>query len=486
MDVVSKYSRRVFLKYLDISECKGKVDLPNIVTNFPNLERLSIRFLEMDDLTEGGEYKEYKLENLKFLNITNLHSNDLLDIIECPNLEHFICSGYTLKDAPKLTSWIVNKKHTLKQLDVSRTCLKEADIKTILDECHQLEVFAATEIMKRNEESRYSLEYPRVKFLFDLLSHQISPINSKKHFVHCLYNVDGLGCSLLADAIYVGTELNVLRFIIDEFQIDINKYNIQPDPWKLPYPMKHMTNKNRLPIPLHQAAMLGYYDITEHLLRVGADVNLKCDPCNRPALSHVLLKETDQETSSNMFSLLLHYGAKVDIEDNEGITPVDIVVRKKMIITLWLMVNSHHLTQREKDMILFGSIELGDESIFATMLGKGANPLSKNKFGENILTHAIKKNSLPGIKMICKRIERIDDLLLERDSRGWSPYHYLLVETPKSILTSILETISNKINGANIHWKGTLYGETFQRFCEKYSIDEERKNIFFNYVTVEW
>lgn len=47
IQTVSKHSRNIHLKHLDISECKGKLNFDDIGSNFPNLERLSIRFLSM-------------------------------------------------------------------------------------------------------------------------------------------------------------------------------------------------------------------------------------------------------------------------------------------------------------------------------------------------------------------------------------------------------------------------------------------------------
>lgn len=45
IESVSKHSRNIHLKLLDISECIGKLNFYDIASNFPNLERLSLRFL---------------------------------------------------------------------------------------------------------------------------------------------------------------------------------------------------------------------------------------------------------------------------------------------------------------------------------------------------------------------------------------------------------------------------------------------------------
>ena len=73
----------------------------------------------------------------------------------------------------------------------------------ILQECTKLEVLVATELKWRAVEDSLAKEYPRVKIIVRLLSHWLEPLKKRKGDVQCLYDVDGNGCSLLADAIYV-------------------------------------------------------------------------------------------------------------------------------------------------------------------------------------------------------------------------------------------------------------------------------------------
>lgn len=407
-----------------------------------------------------------------------------MDMLECPNLEVLICNGFSVKSTSQLASWILNSQNTLKQLDVSRTCLKEHDIKSILSSCTKLELCVATEVMKRYEESSFTQEFPNTRFIFDLLSHQINPIKSKKSFIKCLYNVDGEGCSLIADAIYVGTDVQVLGQIIDEFNIDVNKYNIHPDPWEIPYPMKHKTNKNRMVVPLHQASLLGFIHIMEYLItQKQADVNLQAPPSNRTALAQVLLRETDPETGNKVISTLISHGARIDLVDDEGLTPLDIAVSRKLSLTIWIMANSKHISFEELNALLFASISISDSQLFSNCIHKGADPLSKNKNGDSIVIAAIRENKMDAVKTFLSQLDEstIIQLLKMEDSRGWKPLHHLLVESPFSFFAEFLELTEGYLfSFSNDH---RMFG-SIQSFCHRMLVSEDKKRLVSHYFRV--
>ncbi|XP_063613458.1 ankyrin-3-like isoform X2 [Penaeus indicus] len=87
-------------------------------------------------------------------------------------------------------------------------------------------------------------------------------------------------------------------------------------------------------LPLHVATDQGLKDITELLLENKADINM-CDTSGRNAL-HVLMfsQSHDDEEIQPMLSLLLQKGIDVNVQMNDGTTPLMLAVQRRWRLTV--------------------------------------------------------------------------------------------------------------------------------------------------------
>jgi hypothetical protein len=160
--------------------------------------------LFLSELDESSELMmSLELPHLRELNLMNLACTRFFTSVTAPRLEVLILSGVRNILSAQIVSFILKSKETLRQLDISRTTLTEQDIELVLDECQHLEVVVGTEMRWRIKEEEFAVKYPRTKVILRLLSHWLEPIKKRRGDVACLYDIDGRGCSLLADAIYV-------------------------------------------------------------------------------------------------------------------------------------------------------------------------------------------------------------------------------------------------------------------------------------------
>jgi len=144
----------------------------------------------------------------------------------------------------------------------------------ILRTSPKLEYLVATEMKWRPIEDTLQSIYNNLRIRTQLLPHRKEALIRRITDVVCLYDVDGKGISLLADAIYVGIKCDVIQYLIQTLNIDVNKCNGFPDPWTLPYPTKFIESFEllRSPLAFHQALLLNKFDMADMLLKYGADI----------------------------------------------------------------------------------------------------------------------------------------------------------------------------------------------------------------------
>lgn len=175
--------------------------------------------------------------------------------------------------AEDLLNFILRSKYSLRCLDISRTSLDEAQVTLVIAQSPRLETLIATELKWRPVEDAFQLKHQHLRVRTQLLPHRKDLIIKRLTEVACLYDVDGTGISLLADAIYVGIKCDVIEYLIRELDIDVNKCGEAPCPWRLPYPTKYIEKFEllRSTLPFHQAVLLNKFDTANMLLKYGAD-----------------------------------------------------------------------------------------------------------------------------------------------------------------------------------------------------------------------
>jgi hypothetical protein len=251
------------------------------------------------------------LPTLRVLNLSNATCDNFFALVMAPNLNKLVLSGVRGSCSIQMVDFIQRARDSLVELDVSRTSLGEAEFESVLRTCKNLEVVVATELRWRGVEDNYMARYPKVKVIFRLLSHWLEPIKKRREDVACLYDVDGKGCSLLADAIYVGIKIDVIKYILEEFKINVNRFGCLTPPWVLPYPTKVVESFEQLraPLALHQALLLNKFDIAGYLIAVGADPNLRTNDGYTAAqcLLHCPTLDATSRNNGILFLLSLPY-----------------------------------------------------------------------------------------------------------------------------------------------------------------------------------
>ncbi|XP_069989939.1 ankyrin repeat and SOCS box protein 3-like isoform X2 [Penaeus vannamei] len=81
-------------------------------------------------------------------------------------------------------------------------------------------------------------------------------------------------------------------------------------------------------LPLHVATDQGLKDITELLLENKADIN-KCDTSGRNALHVLMFSQSHDEDIQPMLTLLLEKGIDVNVQMNDGTTPLMLAVQRR-------------------------------------------------------------------------------------------------------------------------------------------------------------
>ncbi|XP_049850416.1 uncharacterized protein LOC126322594 [Schistocerca gregaria] len=493
--ICARNMQHQYMYSIDLHRCSGlTIETLRKFSEFKRLERMAIRYSSLTESLDfsirmsnfppvsneiggsapiggstthgkGGEDIIEWPESLKFLNLTNFNGSRIFSLVKCNNLESLYLSG-AQGNASEILNWLLNSKKTLREVDVSRTTFRQEQVSILLQSCPKLELLVATEVMQRAEEENYSKMYPNVQLLFDLLSHKIDPINARKKYITALYDVDGKGCSLLADGIYVGMEMSALRHIVKEFNIDPNKCRESPSPWKIPFPMKHLTSIIRFPLALHQAAAFFEIETVRFLLEIGTDPNLKCpENSGRTALSLSMSNIVDSHQCLQLCSFLVEHGALLDVQDDDGKTPIDYAIEsKKFNLLCPLIADSIQapLPTHQLNLIMYAAIENDCLKLYQVCIQRGADVSIPNAAGYTHLNWAIRHQSLAVAKYILSQnmeeINRLDEL------NGWAPIHYALLAINGGYAGAILEVLIE--SGCDLKIK-TRSGQSLRQFMSE-------------------
>jgi len=289
-----------FLQQAGLTGAVRMLDIPKFCGTFPSLSDLlaplqsSLRCLSIRNAKLGPvstfepEDEETSMltlpeqgvnwPNIKFLNLfnTDLTKCDLLNQLTVPNAETMVMSGVIAR-SEDLLNFILRSRKTLKHLDISRTGLDEAQVTLITCQSLRLESLVATELKWKPAEEVLQQQFRSIKVRTQLLPLAQVLIEPRMADVACLYDIDGKGVSLLADAIYVGITCKVIEYLITALEIDVNRCGTLPSPWRLPYPTKYIEGFDllRAALPFHQAVITNKFDIATLLLSFGANARQK-------------------------------------------------------------------------------------------------------------------------------------------------------------------------------------------------------------------
>lgn len=189
---------------------------------------------------------------------------------------------------------------------------------------------------------------------------------------------------------------------------------------KHPYPLTRYYEKEGT--PLHFAAKGGHVNITEYLLKSGAQINknsyhgrstLHCAVGNR---------------RSNAVSVLLQHGAHVDAQDSKGCTPLFVTLRKKLkeertsleVVQLLLEggANPNHVDRARRTPLHLAATS-GHGAAAELLLQHGAYVNAANATGETPPHLAVSVEDFEMVGILVKHGADMD----ARKNHDWSPLY---------------------------------------------------------------
>ena len=150
---------------------------------------------------------------------------------------------------------------------------------------------------------------------------------------------------------------------------------------------------------IHLAVSAGILEIVEMLLvDEGMDPNEVTDSGMVPMHYAVLSRKCDTDRTLQVMELLLKHGAKVDVADNDGKTPLYVaVVLAKRLEAKRLLDGGAHVNgvsgkrRSGSTMPLFAALTIGDEGLTEMLLRRGASAEGKDADGNGALHLAIRE-----------------------------------------------------------------------------------------------
>lgn len=132
------------------------------------------------------------------------------------------------------------------------------------------------------------------------------------------------------------------------------------------------------------------------LIEAGSDINWRNQNKRTPIMEVCFLD--DEERGFGLAKMLLENGAKLDFQDEQGLTALSYacILKRKKLVTLFLQFVDYNLNAADQDAntALFHAITVGDLSIVKTIVKKlkyyGLSVDTLNNKGETPLIHALK------------------------------------------------------------------------------------------------
>lgn len=169
--------------------------------------------------------------------------------------------------------------------------------------------------------------------------------------------------------------------------------------------------------PLMWAARLGNTEITEILLKAGADVNMK-DKDGRTALMFAA-----REGHATTAELLVKFMANCDDQDDSGRSPLMFSASQNCVSVVSMLIRrmaTIDLTNYENRTALMYACREGHTNIAEEILDAGGNVNFLDCHGRSPLIFAIYGNHVSTVQLL---MSRGADVMI-RDSDGWFPIHW--------------------------------------------------------------
>ncbi|XP_055543762.1 uncharacterized protein LOC129729275 [Wyeomyia smithii] len=184
---------------------------------------------------------------------------------------------------------------------------------------------------------------------------------------------------------------------------------------------------------LHVAAEKGYIELVEHLIEVGADVNVISNDRSTPLQMALDYRQME------IVELLVKNGANVDIPDWNGETALMLSLQTNLYDTAEnLIVHSDNIESTDsRGLTAFHyAAREGHAGIFAKLVAASANVDATTENGETALMIASSFGHSDAVDALLERTNNINTA----NSRGWTALHYAAkqgkVETIKKLLTT--------------------------------------------------
>lgn len=196
--------------------------------------------------------------------------------------------------------------------------------------------------------------------------------------------------------------------------------------------------------PLFFAATSGHVEIVDLLLQRGADPNIK-GFCGPPLCGAMMFRRSD---TLAMAKTLVAHGARVDLADGEGRTPLHEAVRSGLTDTAAFLIEQGadvNAKSAAGETPLHAAVYYSD--LAELLLAKKADPNVRNKDGQTPLYAAIHAHRGWGVGLLVNTYKADVNL---GDNRGTTP----LGEAASRGLPEVVEILLN--NGAEMDAKGYL------------------------------
>jgi len=474
------------VKMLDIPRCKCALPCPTtefFAPLFSNLRSLSIRNSTMGGvsswLTEVAIPIDQSITwpSMKFLNLcnTNLQSSQFFKCVTVPNLESLILSGVAVSNSDDMLNFILRSSKYLKNLDISRTKLDETALGFIVRGSPKLENLVATELKWRPLEETLQAMYGHLKIRTQLLPHRKDNLARRIPDVACLYDVDGNGCSLVADAIYVGIKCDVINYLIQSLDIDVNRCDCLPSPWCVPYPTKYIESFEllRAPLPFHQSILLNKFDISNMLLTFGADLYGKTPSGLTPLMNILSSSIIDAQSRDHAITYLLE--KKVAVDFGSMLNAIEKTVAEVVVLNMLGQIEGHPSTLKLNRLLHEATIR-GRTQVAVRLIQLGADVSSLIDDRENCLVAAIKRRNYSMVDAILDTETKVlPTALTTKDFCGWTALTFAVAIIPTNELEKIVTKMVNA--GARVE---DLIKSTPELPALTIAVDSIRKSTILN------
>jgi len=166
------------------------------------------------------------------------------------------------------------------------------------------------------------------------------------------------------------------------------------------------------------------------------------------------IEVTKKSSSSQAVSLLLQYGADVNAQDNDGLTPLAIACQRGNYFAVEYLLQARtiniDLEDNQQSTALHEACENGTEKIVKLLLKSGANISVVDSDGVTPLHIACREGCSDVVKLLLSHGHDEKDVLVSaKDVQGNRPLHFAVESGVESIVHMLLEAGADPIAQKN-------------------------------------